>query len=49
MDGCGHIPHKYYLPSTFTPIGVNVSVYSHIALFPEAKLDFVTKLSRIHY
>ena len=23
-------------------------VYFHIALFPEAKLDFVTKLSRIH-
>ena len=36
--------------STFTPIyyhrkeGVNF----HIALFPEVKLDFVTKLSRIH-
>ena len=23
-------------------------VYFHIALFPEAKLDFVTKLSHIH-
>ena len=23
-------------------------MYFHIALFPEAKLDFVTKLSRIH-
>ena len=37
---------KYYPPSTFTPIGKRA--YFHIALFPEAKLDCVTKLSRIH-
>ena len=37
----------YYLPSTFTPIRKE-GVYFRIALFPKAKLDFVTKLSHIH-
>ena len=42
MHVCNTVP--YYPPSTFTPIGKRV----HIVLFPEVKLDFVTKLSRIH-
>ena len=37
----------YYLPSTFTPIGKRAFIFIS-PCSPEAKLDFVTKLSHIH-
>ena len=47
MIGRGVYYILYYLPSTFTPIGKRAFIFIS-PCSPEAKLDFVTKLSRIH-